>query len=95
MEKVLPEECHGNFSTQPYQNRILLADLFEHSPEPFPCAAVIYLNAEMYTNPHTSSYVSKMHWYKLGMWIAVCVSLSTDRANLHFALQYTWYSTLK
>ena len=67
MEKVLPEECYGNFSTQPYHNRILLADLFEHSPEPFPCAAVIYLSAEMYTNPHTSSYVSKIHWYKLSI----------------------------
>ena len=58
MEKSLPEECCGNFSTQPYHNRILIGDLVEHSPEPFPCAAVIYLNAEMYTNPRTSSYVS-------------------------------------
>lgn len=58
MEKNLPEECRGNFSTQPYHNRILLGDLVEHSPKPFPCAAVIYLNAEMYTNPRTSTYVS-------------------------------------
>ena len=58
MEKNLPEECCGKFSTQPYHNRILLGDLVEHSPKPFPCAAVIYLNAEMYTNPCTSTYVS-------------------------------------
>ena len=63
MDKSLPEECYGNFSTQPYHNRILIGDLVEHSPEPFPCAAVIYLNAEMYTNPRTSSYVSVVFIY--------------------------------
>ena len=66
MEKNLPEECCGYFSTQPYHNRILIGDLVEHSPEPFPCAAVIYLNAEMYTNPCTSTYVS--------LFISACLS---------------------
>ena len=73
MEKNLPEECCGNFSTQPYHNRILIGDLVEHSPEPFPCAAVIYLNAEMYTNPCTSTYVS--------LFISACLISLQKRAH--------------
>ena len=56
-DKFLPEECHGNFTTQPYMNRMLISDMIEHVPNPFPCGAVIYLNPEIYQNPATSSKV--------------------------------------
>ena len=74
MEKSLPEDCCGNFSLQPYHNRILIGDFIEHCPEPFPCTAVIYLSAGMYTNPHTSLYVSCQYLHEIFVVCNYCVS---------------------
>ena len=58
MEKILPEECCGEFTTEPYHTRVLVGDLLEHSPDPMPCGALLYLNADVYATPSTSIYVS-------------------------------------
>ncbi len=57
-EILLPEECTAIFSTESSLVKMLLADIMEHVNKPFPCRAMIHLNAEIYQNPATAKKAS-------------------------------------
>ena len=44
--KHLFESCEGHFSTKPYDVRLLLPDILEHVPQPFPMACYLFTNSE-------------------------------------------------
>ena len=45
-DKVLPEDCHGYFSTKPSLVRLHLPEIIQLVPKPFPVQAVMYIAGE-------------------------------------------------
>ena len=58
-EILLSEDCPALFSTESSLVKMLLADILEYVSKPFPCGAMLHLNAEIYQNPATATKVTK------------------------------------
>ena len=57
IEKVLPEDFVGVFTTLPYLCRLYLAELMEHVPNFFPGKAILYLDTKDYYKPQPATQV--------------------------------------
>ena len=71
-EKLLPEDCTGQFTTQPYMVRMHLPEMIEHVIYPFPHQAIIFLGAEVYQNPEMEVQVQDLASSVLSKVITMC-----------------------
>lgn len=52
VEKLLPEDCHCQFSTKPSLVRLHLLEILEHVENLFPCQAVMYSSTDVAQSGH-------------------------------------------
>ena len=71
-EKLLPEDCTGQFTTQPYMVRMHLPEMIEHVINPFPHQAIIFFGAEVYQNPEMEVQVQDLASSVLSKVITMC-----------------------
>ena len=71
-EKLLPEDCTGQFTTQPYMVRMHLPEMIEHVIYPFPHRAIIFFGAEVYQNPEMEVQVQDLASSVLSKVITMC-----------------------
>ena len=71
-EKLLPEDCTGQFTTQPNMVRMHLPEMIEHVIYPFPHRAIIFFGAEVYQNPEMEVQVQDLASSVLSKVITMC-----------------------
>ena len=71
-EKLLQEDCSGQFTTQPYMVRMHLPEMIEHVINPFPHQAIIFFGAEVYQNPEMEVQVQDLASSVLSKVITMC-----------------------
>ena len=71
-EKLLHEDCIGQFTTQPYMVRMHLLEMIEHVANPFPHQAIVYFSTDIYQNPETAAQVQELPDTILSKVITMC-----------------------
>jgi len=71
-EKLLHEDCIGQFTTQPYMVRMHLLEMIEHVAHPFPHQAIMYFSPDIYQNPETAAQVQELSDTILSKVITMC-----------------------